>query len=112
MLHAKVKMANINGIWVIYYIPLTQNVTATIQGTLIGDDTSFDGAKYAGRIITNAANLVIDNTAEGAISDPCGNSKDMPNSDFIGGRTLRCADNQARINAETGEIATVLPIRK
>ena len=109
VLHAKVKMTKVGGAWNVYYIPLTKNETATVQGTLIGDETSFDSAKYAGRVITNAANLVVDNTEEGGISDPCGNRKE---GGYIGARTLRCSDSQARINEDTGEISTILPIRK
>lgn len=112
VLHAKVKMRRVDEQWQIYFVPLSTNQMATIKGTLIGDETSFDTEKYAGRIQTNAANLVIQDAYEGAVAEPCGIRAEDTDMIHVPMKTLRCSDAEARINETTGEIETVLPIRK
>lgn len=107
ILHAKLKMdINIDGIGLIYFVPLTSLEKATINGTRISAQYNFSSEKFAGRIQTNAANLVISNKGEGTMTEPFGDSSNLIQ------KTLRCADGNARIGDETGEIETALPIRR
>ncbi|MBQ8357871.1 MAG: hypothetical protein IJX39_08720 [Clostridia bacterium] len=112
VLHAKVQMTIESGQALIYFVPLTVQTRATVQGSLVGDQTSFNCGKYAGRVQTNAANLTIRSSEEGAITEPSGNAGEFATAADSPMRTLRCSDGQARINEETGEIETMLPIRK
>ncbi len=111
-LHAKVKLSKNGGKKEVWFAPLTTNTRAQIKGTLIGEQTSFGGDKYAGRLHINAANLTISNASEGAVAEPSGTSEYARTSSDYPMRTLRCSDSEVRINDTTGEIESVLPIKR
>lgn len=107
ILHAKVKMdINVDGVGLIYFVPLTSLDMASIKGTRIDTQYAFSSEKFAGRVQTNAANFVINNKGEGTMMEPFGYNTNLIQ------KTLRCSDNEARIGDETGEIETAMPIRR
>lgn len=109
-LHAKTKLTiGEDGRAMVYFIPLTVPEREKIRGDKVGDESTSDALKHAGRVETNATNLTIKNAAEGAMTEPFGGSE-LKNR-VRASKTLRARDNEARIDESTGEIETSLPIK-
>lgn len=114
ILHAKTRMRKLTDTnqYEVWFVPLTTNVKATMTGTLIGDQTAFSAEKYAGTLHTSAQNLTISKGYEGNIAEPSGEAQGADTDDGKLMRSLRCADSEARISDTTGEIETLLPIKR
>ena len=114
ILHAKTRMRKLTDTnqYEVWFEPLTTNTKATVTGTLIGDQTAFSAEKYAGILHTAAQNLTISKGYEGGIAEPFGEAQGQDPDDGKFMRTLRCADSEARISDTTGEIETLLPIKR